>query len=248
MCAEFMIRASDQKIRAGLGLPPGRDDQDEVDWNLHARLYSKAPVVVREANAAVIKKMGFSLKPKGTPFPTFNTRLLSWDEKKGLIVPFFEKPTWRGPLREHRCLVPISGFIEPIYSGEHGGQMVQFKPRSGEILYGAGLFADEIDKETGEVYEGFSLMIHTPSDFVLKIGHHRQPLFLTPETAKEWIQPQKIEPEWAVEFLTENRYMPDLEAETVRLMARGWEKRVAESEKKHRSELQFIERLKESRH
>jgi len=242
MCAEFMIRASSQKICTGLGLPPR---QEEVDWNLHARLYSKSPVVIRKANAAVVKAMGFSLKPKGTPYPTFNTRLMSWDEKKAKIVRFFEKPTWKGPVREHRCLVPISGFIEPIYSGEHAGEMVEFEPESREILYSAGLYSDEVDKATGKIYEGFSLMIHTPSEFVLKTGHHRQPVFLKPGKAKDWIRSEIVEPEWAFEFLREHRYMPAIRVETVRQMARGWEKRVADSDRKHRTELEFIARIKE---
>lgn len=249
MCAEFMIRASNQKIRRALGLPPGLDDEE---WSSHVRLYGQAPVIVAQPSDGqvdvALKPMGFSLKPQGTPYPTFNARLLSWDERKNRAVPFFEKPTWKKPLNDHRCLVPMSGFIEPIYSGDYAGQMVQFKPVSGETLFAAGLYDDGVDKETGEIYEGFTLVIHVPSPFVLKVGHHRQPLFLKPEHARQWIEPSflapRLDPKQALEFLLKNRYTPELEVETVRTMARGWEKRIAESEKKHQAELQFIERIR----
>lgn len=250
MCAEFMIQASNQRIRRALGLPAGSDDEE---WSSHVRLYGQAPVIVagrRDGRQEVaLKPMGFSLKPRGTPYPTFNARLLSWDERKNRVVPLFEKPTWKKPLNDRRCLVPMTGFIEPIYSGEYAGQMVQFKPVSGETLFAAGLYDDGVDQETGEVYEGFTLVIHVPSPFVLKVGHHRQPLFLEAQHALEWIEPSfltpRIDPKQALEFLLKNRYQPELEVETARSMARGWEKRVAENEKKHRAELQFIERIRD---
>jgi putative SOS response-associated peptidase YedK len=242
MCAEFMIRASNQKITRSLGVP---DTGEALEWNLHARLYSQAPVIVSESTDIEIRGMGFSLKPKGTPFPTFNARLLSWDEKKNKIVPMNEKPTWREPLKNHRCLVPMTGFIEPVYLGEHAGAMVMFKSPDDSILFCPGLYAITKDRVTGETYEGFTLALHIPSEFVLKTGHHRQPVFLEPAKAREWVKDAEMKPDQAVEFLIENRLEPELVAEKSRQMAKGWEKRVSESEKKFEKEKEFLARIRD---
>jgi putative SOS response-associated peptidase YedK len=240
MCAEFMIKASSDRIRRELGLP---EVGNVVEWEKHLRLYGQAPIVCRQNEEWQIKEMSFSLKPRGTPYPTFNARFLSWDEKKNRIVPFFEKPTWKGPLRAHRCVIPLTGFIEPVYLRKLAGKMVEFSAVSGEILFNAGLYAESVDRETGEVYEGFTMLIHLPSPFVLEAGHHRQPLFLRAEAAREWVKHSVGEPTWALEFLKRNRFEPELKAEVQRSMAKGWEKRIAENEKKHEAELETFKRL-----
>ncbi len=240
MCAEFMIRASNQKITRALGIAPG---PDEFDWDVHARLYSEAPVIVQEKGETQLRPMGFSLKPRDIPYPTFNARLLSWDEKKKKIVPITEKPTWKGPLKQQRCLIPMSAFIEPVYKGDHAGEMVMFKDEGDEMLFCAGLYDESVNHKTGEVYEGFTLIIHTPSEFVLNTGHHRQPIFLAPDDARTWLDWKEIKPEDTVDFLLDKRLLPDLKIEKSRSMAKGWEKRVSEFERKLEKEMQFMNKL-----
>ena len=244
MCAEFLIRASNQKIRRALGVPARGDRDESEDFEIHARLFMPLPAVAAEF---AIRMMSFSLKPPGTSYPTFNARLLSWDDRAGRIVSIGEKPTWREPLKTHRCVVPMNGFIEPVYKGDHAGEMVLFKETSDNILFCAGVYEEGVDKKTGEVYEGFALILHTPSEFVRAVGHHRQPIFLKPEAAREWIDRQPASPKAVVDFLLANRYLPELAAETSRKMARGWEKRIADSERKFENEMEFMKQLESAR-
>ncbi|MBK8574197.1 MAG: SOS response-associated peptidase family protein [Elusimicrobia bacterium] len=94
-----------------------------------------APVIVRQAFERVLKEMLFGLVPAWSPTPTVkfathNARLMSADKKTGRELPIYEKPTWREAFRLRHCLVPMTGFIEPIYRGELAGIWWSFGPTS----------------------------------------------------------------------------------------------------------------------
>lgn len=243
MCAEYLIRGNIRKglRQAGIAITEQREDEELVR---RIRLFSFAPVIVQADGKFLLEDMQFSLKPKGVPYPTFNARIESWDEKKKKVVPIFEKPTWKKPFLTSRCLVPISAFVEPIYVGDHAGEMVQFSERDDLLLLAAGIYERSVDKKTVEEYSGFSLVMDAPSDFVLKTGHHRQPVLLNPGKADEWLQEDEIDPDWGFKFLKTNRANPKLKVDTDRKMAKGWERRIAENQAKVEKELKFIEKKK----
>jgi putative SOS response-associated peptidase YedK len=242
MCAEYMLVTTQKNIQDGLYLNIRNDHNLPDFWDLHVRMYSHAPVITINAGEAQFRDMQFSLLPPGTPFPTFNARLASWDEKKNKLVKIYEKPTWKNPFAHSPCLIPMTGFIEPIYVGEYAGNAMEFKGANDPILYAAGLWAENTNKRTGEIYDGFTPILHTPSDFVVKIGHHRMLILLRPEAAVKWLlETMTIESRY--EFILNNRYIPDLFAQSSRVLAKGWEKRVTENKTKHESELEFIKKF-----
>lgn len=243
MCAEFTVHRTPEEI-AEIFEREFVNQTGEAAFDLHVRLYDQAPLLLVKDKKPLIEKMRFSLKPPGTPYPTFNARLLSWDEKKKEMIPIYAKPTWRAPLQKHRALVPLSGFIEPVYIHEHAGQMVRFTAR--EPLLVPALYEESVDKKTGEIYQGFSLILTTPSEFVQKIGHHRQPVFLSPRAGLHWIQEGELSPQKAMEILIKGAVSPALTAETERAMAKGWEKRIADSKAKLAKEVDFMRREAEA--
>jgi putative SOS response-associated peptidase YedK len=245
MCAEFVIRRTPEEI-AALFEREFYNETGEREFDFHVRLYEQAPLLLVKNKKPVIEKMRFSLKPPGTPYPTFNARLLSWDEKKKELIPIYAKPTWRGPLQKHRALVPLSGFIEPVYTNEYAGQMVRFTAKDQTPLLVPALYEESVDKKTGEIYQGFSLILTTPSEFVQKIGHHRQPVFLSPRAGLHWIQEGELSPQKAMEILSKGAVLPPLNAETERAMAKGWEKRIPESKAKLAKEVDFMRREAEA--
>ena len=71
------------------------------------------PVGMKEMNFSLITSWSKERKPE---FATHNARLFSEDGD-----PIFKKPTWRGPFSSNHCVIPISKFVEPIYTGEYAG-------------------------------------------------------------------------------------------------------------------------------
>lgn len=225
MCAEYEIRKNNKEIRAALG-SVSSDEQDGNDaYRPRIKLFSQAPIVTSNGDEYAIEPMRFSLKPPSMKFATFNARLFDFDEKKNKVVSLAEKRTWKKPLQYSRCLIPMTGFIEPIYTGDHAGEMVEFKDKKHEVIFAAGLCEKSKDPETGEPYAGFSIIMHTPDTTVKKVGHHRTPVFLQKSAFEDWFS-LELEADEAVGLLLRKRLKLDLSVEKDRAMAKGWEKRV----------------------
>lgn len=172
-----------------------------------------------------LQSMNFSLIPswskeRKVKFATHNARLFDEDGK----TPIYKKPTWRGPFSNNHCIVPISKFIEPIYTGNFAGNMVRFY--GDQLMYAAGICDSWVDKNTGEVVDSFSILTDDPVKFVANVGHDRTPIFISEKAAKEWLT-LKESPDDLVAFLRSNRAEPrKWEVEIDRAMKAGWEKRI----------------------
>jgi putative SOS response-associated peptidase YedK len=242
MCSEYVAITEKRKIDESLGFTirnkTGLGDQ----WEIHVKIYGSAPILVYKNGEFVFEMAQFSLLPPPRRFSTFNARLSDWDYGRSKEVRIYEKPTWKKPFSTRPCIVPMSSFLEPIYFGDHAGKVMQFYEEYDEYLWAAGLY-DEVPnpKMPGELYTGFSIIIHSALDFVLKIGHHRSPVFLRPEDAQAYLR-ESMTVEERYRFLLEKRFVPDLKAIEQRTMVRGWEKRVAENRKAYQEEMDFLRR------
>lgn len=228
MCAQFMIRASAKNIATQTGLKI-EDIDPNYDWNFRVLPYGKAPVIVKDAKKTTIKEYQFSLLPrwskeKKVKFATHNARLESVDEKSKKKTLIFEKPTWRDAFSKRHCLIPLTTFIEPIYSGKLAGNMVKFTQPEETLLIAAGIWEEWVGKD-GEVIDSFTIITDDPIPFVKKTGHDRSPLFLQEDAFEQWLLAEQHKPQEWFEFLREYKFLPKLVAEKDRALKAGWEKR-----------------------
>lgn len=251
MCAEMTLRATASGIQDSLGrsfliqTPAGesRPEDGDFQWDLHLRLYGPTPVLVFENSKLILREMKFSLKPPQARFSSFNARLASWDPQHQKILKIYHKKSWAKAFRQGRALVPMTGFIEPIYRGEAAGHALEFQREDGELMWVPALYEESVDALTGEVYEGFALILHSAGEFVLNSGHHREVLQLHPEDAVKWLCDQSLSDEELYEFLLTKRLHPELQAHVSRSLVRGWEKRLRENEIKLHKEMDFLRQL-----
>jgi putative SOS response-associated peptidase YedK len=164
-----------------------------------------APVIRAQANRISLEPMNFSLIPSWSKerrpkFATHNARLETLKEK----------PTWKRPLVKNHALVPMTEFIEPIYEGDYSGHMVGFSQLENQVLWAAGLWDEWVDAKTGEIIPSFTIVTHEPSDFVRRIGHDREPLFLNSQALKPWLLNSHLEPEYWTTFLRQSHLEPTL--------------------------------------
>ena len=229
MCAQYTLKITDAEIRNLLGISAG-SLQSEHKEPIDALIvpHRPAPVMVGSADTRVLREMNFSLIPSWSKtrrpqFATHNARLRSQDSA-GKIVPIFEKPTWKKPFLSKHCIVPMTAFLEPIYSGELAGNMVKFSPDDAHILLAAGIRDEWTDKNSGEIVDSFAILTDDPYPFVELMGHDRSPVFLSPANAQKWLEfPASAQP--ALEFLLENKVTPKFLANPHRALRPGWEKR-----------------------
>ncbi|MCO5143113.1 MAG: SOS response-associated peptidase [Oligoflexia bacterium] len=174
---------------------------------------SHAPVLTR----AGIQIMRYGLVPHwsttNTPkFATYNARIETVEKK----------PSWKIPFEKFHCIVPITGFVEPIYENYWAGHMVEFFGTS--ILYAAGVYDQWVDQSNGEVLESFAILMDQPNEYISSIGHDRMPIFLKKEDAICWknsIFPSSKE---AKSFLLKHKMDPLLDTRIDRPLKQGWQK------------------------
>lgn len=99
-----------------------------------------------------------------------------------------EKPAFKEPLRQRRCLIPADGFYEwqrlerghkqPFNIGLTGGSLFAF----------AGLWDRWRDPATGSTLETCTILT-TKANALLSDVHHRMPVILPPEHYEMWLDP-----------------------------------------------------------
>ena len=96
------------------------------------------------------------------------------------------KPSFRGPVRHRRCIVPASGFYEWRRQGT-GKQPYFVRPAEDEVFALAGIW-DHWEGKQGEVIESVAIITTTANELMQPI-HDRMPVILEEEDVSAWIAP-----------------------------------------------------------
>jgi putative SOS response-associated peptidase YedK len=192
------------------------------DWKWKERIvpYGLAPVMIHQEGKRVLTQMRFSLLPSWAKepkvkFATHNAR----------IETVLEKPTWKKPFLNRRCVIPMTDFIEPIYEGEYAGNMVSFHQKQAGLLMAAGVW--EHWEGQGEVIESFTILTQAADPFIAGIGHDRTPIFIDGigKSGEDWLYEGEKSADQCFEALKLGQQLLELEVERDRPMRPGWEKR-----------------------
>lgn len=223
MCAQYIIKTQIKDFERLYGVKSNWPDEILA---LRIVPHKQAPVITFDASgSSTLTMKQYSLVPSWSKepkvkFATYNAR----------IETLLAKPTWRKPLISHRCLVPMTGFIEPIYSNELAGNMVLFYPQSHELATAAGLWDRWVNEKTGESFDSFAIITQEAPKQIETAGHDRSPIFLNKKSFAGWLDPNNKEPKKILEFLREERSLFNFSWSVDRPMAKGWEKRIPKQE------------------
>jgi len=101
-----------------------------------------------------------------------------------------ERPAFRASLKEHRCLVPTTGFYEWKPTGK--GKVPFFIRRTDEKLFAmAGLY-DHWKDPAGEEVLSFTILTTAANDLMAPI-HDRMPVVLSREDEEKWVRSSPLE-------------------------------------------------------
>lgn len=106
----------------------------------------------------------------------------------------FDKPAFRKAAKNNRCLIYVNGFYEHHH---HKGQTYPYfiHLKNGEPMALAGLWGEWVDRETGELWNTFSIVTTEGNATMAKIHNNpklagpRMPLILPEELADRWLKP-----------------------------------------------------------
>ena len=123
----------------------------------------------------------FWAKESGTKYSTFNAK----------VETAAKSASFREPYRKRRCVVPVAGFYEWA-KGQLDGKPAKLPyylhPSEGPGLLLAGLWDSWRDPATDERLESFTILT-TAAHEALRFVHHRQPVMLTLDDARRWLDP-----------------------------------------------------------
>ena len=113
----------------------------------------------------------------------------------------FQKPSFRQAIGKNRCLVPVTGFFEWHTIGKKKYPFYIYK-NDNEIFSLAGIYDNWVNKESGEIFNTFSILTTTANSLLAKIHNSkkRMPVILPLETENDWIDPS-LSKEQVLEFL-----------------------------------------------
>ncbi len=95
-----------------------------------------------------------------------------------------EKPSFRGPMRHRRCLVPCSGFYE--WTGVRGAKQPHLVARvDGSVMALAGLWEHWLGADGSEMDSMAILTTEANED--MRAIHDRMPVILQPSQFAEWL-------------------------------------------------------------
>lgn len=146
--------------------------------------------VVRQAGAAASGRelvwMRWGLVPAWAKNPSIGNRMIN-----ARAETVAEKPAYRGPLRQRRCLVPADGFYE--WQREGRAKQPYFFRLPGDALFAlAGLWEVWLGPQEQHL-ESCVILTTEANDLVWPI-HDRMPVILPPESYALWLDPNLTQP------------------------------------------------------
>jgi putative SOS response-associated peptidase YedK len=141
----------------------------------------EAPVVV-DGPARRLAMMKWGLVPSWSKEPAAGYRMIN---ARAETAP--EKPSFRGPFRKQRALIPADGFYEWKREGS-GKRPFALRLASREPFAMAGLW-DRWRTPEGEPLFSFTILTTTANGLVLAV-HDRMPVILPRKAEEAWLDPK----------------------------------------------------------
>lgn len=118
-----------------------------------------------------------------------------------------QRPTFRDAVWSGRCGIATNGFLE--WSGPKGDRQPWWFHRDDRAPFMfAGLFRDEVQRESGEVTRYFTVVTTQPNDAVAAV-HGRMPAILDGDAARQWLSPVRRSPDTLAKLQSLLQPVPD---------------------------------------
>jgi putative SOS response-associated peptidase YedK len=186
MCFSIALSKKAQQYRNRLLNTLSQTDAFESNYFINAFSFPKHPVITSE-NPEEINTFQWGLIPHWTKTKTDALKLRQYN-LNARSETIFEKSSFKKSIQNKRCLVPVSGFFEwRSYSGKKYPYYIYLKQE--DIFMLGGIYDNWVDKETGEIFNTFSILT-TQANPMMSVIHNtklRMPVILPPEKEMEWL-------------------------------------------------------------
>ena len=178
MCGRFVLFSSPEEIKEAFAVQQVRY-QVEPSYNV-APTQSVAVVVQREG-VNTLEKMRWGLIPAWAKDPAIGSRMIN-----ARAETVGEKPSFKRPLKDRRCLVVANGFYEWQKTAQAKIPMF-IRLKSGQPFSFAGLY-DVWTSPEGEAVVSCTIITTSANDLMQPI-HDRMPVILPKPQESTWLNP-----------------------------------------------------------
>lgn len=110
-----------------------------------------------------------------------------------------EKPSFRGALRHHRCIIPATGYYEWRTGPDGKKQPFYITLKDGAPIAFAGVWASWMGPEGEEIDS--AAIVTVPASDDLKEVHHRMPVMLEQDQIADWLNVREVPEKEAFQML-----------------------------------------------
>jgi putative SOS response-associated peptidase YedK len=177
MCGRYELHTHPAAIALAFGLehPPA------IAPRYNIAPTQDVPVVrVNRAGERELAQVRWGLVPRWAKDPSIGVRMIN-----ARAETLADKPAYRMALRQHRCLVPASGFYEWKPRPGGGKQPMHVGMKDGAPFAMAGLTERWLSPE-GEVLDTCTIVTTEANSLVAPL-HDRMPLIIAPEDYERWL-------------------------------------------------------------
>lgn len=186
MCGRFSQTSSPEVVAEQFGL-----DDSPLFLKPHYNIAPSQPVAVVRAHPESGKRecvlLRWGLIPSWAKDPAIGYKMIN-----ARAETVSEKPAFRGPFRNRRCLILADGFYEWQQEGRRK-QPFYIRLKDRRPFAFAGLW-DKWEPPGGESIESCTILTTSPND-VLRPIHERMPVIVDPQAYNLWLDPtvQQVE-------------------------------------------------------
>jgi putative SOS response-associated peptidase YedK len=163
------------------------DDKAAEDFPPRYNIGPTQPIVTirQEMARRVLRLVRWGLVPAWVKDPQKFTLLIN-----ARAETVRDKPSFRGSMRHHRCLIPATGYYEWHREGGNK-QPFYMRPKNGALFAMAGLWAEWSGPDGNLIDSG--AVLTQPANQALSGIHHRMPVVLPPERFDDWLNVAEID-------------------------------------------------------
>lgn len=181
MCGRFTKKSSKEELRARFGFDDtSQDALFEARYNIAPS--QEHPILIVSQDKRIVTMMKWGLVPHWSKDPKIGFKMIN-ARSEGID----EKPSFKTPLRQRRCLVLADGFYEWHKVNNKTKIPYYFKLKSDQPFAFAGLW-DLWEKE-GQTLKTFTIITTTPNQLIEPI-HDRMPVILEEKDEAKWLDPE----------------------------------------------------------
>ena len=187
MCYHVKVTSSVEELQNRFEAQYSENEPPKVYYHVSGFSYPKLPVIASD-EPNKIKLFNWGLIPAWTKSRE-DAKKFAVNTLNARSETIFEKPSFRS-VKKKRCLVLVNGFYEWRDYNKKKYPYYIHLPNDEPFAMG-GIYENWTDKETGEIFNTFSIVTLEANPLMAAIHNTklRMPLILPKETERLWLEP-----------------------------------------------------------